>query len=129
MAATGMEGGFYLSRLGLSTRPGAKIGPDRGAGLPGALVALDEREPDVALAAGAEPDARGDGDPRVLQKLSCETHCASRGGGGRQRRPDEHRRYRQGDRPTGSGELGTKQRRAMFVKRAVARDVRIADGR
>src|ERR1700690_372548 len=129
MAATGMEGGFYLSRPGLSTRAGAKIGPDRDAGLPGAVVALDEREPDVALASGAEPDARGDGDPRVLQKLRGERHRTSRGGGDRPRRPDEHRRDRQGDRPTGSGELATKQRCAMFVKRAVARDIRIAHGR
>src|SRR5580704_14633823 len=54
----------------------AKIGADGGAGLAGALVGLDQREADEALAAGAEPDARSDGHPRPLQEVGREGHRA-----------------------------------------------------
>src|SRR5439155_21723 len=55
------------------------------------LLVLDEREPHVALAVLAEPDARRDGHPRFLDEHLGELERAERAERLGDRRPDEHR--------------------------------------
>jgi hypothetical protein len=55
------------------------------------LLVLDQREPDEALTAGSEPDARRERDIGVPHDQRTELDRVHLGVGLRDRRPDEHR--------------------------------------
>src|SRR5437762_6311832 len=68
------------------------------------MLILDEGEADVAVAAGAEADARADGDARLADQLEREVERAELAIRLGDRRPDEHRPLRPLDRPADAGE-------------------------